>query len=290
MFRICRSSLRIPLVFLLLPAFTLSDFFNGGSSNTVEETEWFDLSYPLDEDTVFFPGQMYEQFNLTQDIKGFNQTSSGNFPFWYATFSFCMSEHGGTHVDAPYHFNKLGWKLGEIPLKRMVDVPATIIDVERDVFVLKHPDEFALEVKHVLEHEAKFGQILTGSVILVRTGLSGAAADWLVRERHIYGIGIDAPGLDIGNNKGNPVAHIVTLGAQVYNIENVANLDYLIKKTRKQTPFGGTLSNCNLRLFVLPSRLSGTGGPARVLAHCKPGFASTGVPAMPLNPNQFGQF
>jgi len=66
-------------------------------------------------------------------------------------------------VDAPYHFNKLGWKLNEIPLKRLVDVPATVIDVERDVFSLKHPDEFALEVKHLLEHEARFGQIQPGS-------------------------------------------------------------------------------------------------------------------------------
>ncbi|ODM87946.1 hypothetical protein Ocin01_18736 [Orchesella cincta] len=79
--------------------------------------------------------------------------------------------------------------------------------------------------------------------------------DWLVRERHIYGIGIDAPGLDIGNNKGNPVAHIVTLGAQVYNIENVANLDYLIKKTRKQTPFEELFQTAIFASLYFPSRL-----------------------------------
>lgn len=39
---------------------------------------------------------------------------------WYSTQSFSMSEHCGTHLDAPYHFYEDGWKLEDIPLERMV--------------------------------------------------------------------------------------------------------------------------------------------------------------------------
>ncbi|ODN00638.1 Kynurenine formamidase [Orchesella cincta] len=60
-----------------------------------------------------------------QDVSGFNHTDAG-VPYWLAMFSFCMGEHGGTHVDAPYHFNPLGWKLSEIPVERLTDVPAAV--------------------------------------------------------------------------------------------------------------------------------------------------------------------
>jgi len=39
---------------------------------------------------------------------------------WYSTQSFSVSEHCGTHLDAPYHFYQDGWKLEDIPLERMV--------------------------------------------------------------------------------------------------------------------------------------------------------------------------
>lgn len=38
----------------------------------------------------------------------------------YTMESFTTAEHCGTHLDAPYHFNANGWKLGEIPLKHTV--------------------------------------------------------------------------------------------------------------------------------------------------------------------------
>ncbi|CAL8123811.1 unnamed protein product [Orchesella dallaii] len=323
MLRVCSSSgLWAPLVLLFLPALTLSEFFTAGGSGAghAEESEWFDLSYPIDEDTIFYPGQKYEGFELSKDVQGFNQTATGNYPFWYAQYSFCMGEHGGTHVDAPFHFNKLGWKLNEIPLKRLVDVPAAVIDVETDVFALRNPDEFALEIKHIMEHEAKYGQIPFNSVVLVRTGwarywpnkqrylgwnnstghsptmhfpgLSGPAADWLVRERHIVGLGIDSPSPDLGNAAANQVVHIITLGSQVYIIENVAYLDVLLKKTRKQPQFGGVAhSNCNLRLFVLPMKTGGTGAPARILAHCKPNVVDSHPHgAVGSTPTHFSQY
>ena len=43
-----------------------------------------------------------------------------NFILYYrfAYNVFETGEHVGTHVDAPYHFKKDGWKLGDIPQER----------------------------------------------------------------------------------------------------------------------------------------------------------------------------
>lgn len=45
-----------------------------------------------------------------------NTTADG----WYAMRSVSFSEHCGTHLDAPFHFDAGGWKLDEIPLERAV--------------------------------------------------------------------------------------------------------------------------------------------------------------------------
>lgn len=39
---------------------------------------------------------------------------------WYSTAKFSMSEHCGTHVDAPFHVDFNRWKLDQIPLDHMV--------------------------------------------------------------------------------------------------------------------------------------------------------------------------
>ena len=40
-----------------------------------------------------------------------------------------MSEHVGTHMDAPFHFNPSGWTTDQIPLEVMVDVPGIVVDI-----------------------------------------------------------------------------------------------------------------------------------------------------------------
>lgn len=38
----------------------------------------------------------------------------------YAANEFAAAEHGGTHLDAPYHFYKEGLHVGELPLKNLI--------------------------------------------------------------------------------------------------------------------------------------------------------------------------
>lgn len=60
----------------------------------------------------------------------------GSYTFSYFTCycrfemnNYKMNEHAGTHIDAPTHFNENGWDPSEIPLERLVDLPACVIDI-----------------------------------------------------------------------------------------------------------------------------------------------------------------
>lgn len=62
------------------------------------------------QSSCWIPTQSFETFDvikLTDD-------------YWEISESFKTSEHCGTHLDAPFHFYHDGWKLGEIPLERMI--------------------------------------------------------------------------------------------------------------------------------------------------------------------------
>lgn len=184
--------------------------------------EIFDLGYKQDESALFFPGQRFDHFELYKDVEGFNFTSPEHQQYFFAMFSFCQSEHGGTHVDAPFHFNEHGWKVGEIPPSRMVDVPLAVVDVMEEVFAMDVPGDFKVEIEHLLRHEHLHGQIPLNSVVFVRTGwsrfwpnfddyfgitngiinfpgYSAEAAKWLLDNRNVVAIGIDTASVDVGN-------------------------------------------------------------------------------------------
>lgn len=87
---------------------------------------YIDLSHTIDPDIPFFPSQT--RFNFTQRV---SQWIGSEKPFFYAANAFVTSEHMGTHLDAPYHFSTTGWKVDEIPLKKLVSIPGRIIDVSK---------------------------------------------------------------------------------------------------------------------------------------------------------------
>lgn len=51
----------------------------------------------------------------------FELKSNNSLQNWrYAAKDYCSGEHGGTHLDAPYHFNKEGWRVADIPIERLI--------------------------------------------------------------------------------------------------------------------------------------------------------------------------
>ena len=233
----------------------------------IDETKLVDLTYPLDEQTVFWPTNR----PFTWEKSFWGKTAQG---YWYASAEFSMSEHGGTHIDAPIHFAEGRQAVDEIPLHRLI-APAVVVDVRSAV---AEDRDYRLSKQDLERWESRHGSIQQGAVVLMLTGwgqgwpdksrylgsptpsdpktlhfpgFSREAAEFLVKERHIDGIGIDTPSIDYGPSQ-DFVVHQIINGANCYGLENVANLDKL--------PAKGAI------LMALPIKIKGgTGGPVRII-------------------------
>jgi kynurenine formamidase len=234
----------------------------------IDETKLVDLTYPLDEQTVFWPTNR----PFTWERTAWGKTAEGH---WYASAEFSMSEHGGTHIDAPIHFGAGRRSVDEIPLQKLI-APAAVIDV-RSSAADNH--DYRLSRQDLERWESRHGPIQEGAVVLMLTGwgqgwpdkarylgsatptdpttlhfpgFSKEAAEFLVRERHIDGVGIDTASIDYGPSR-DFVVHQIINGANLYGLENVANLE-------KLPPKGAIL-------LALPIKIrGGTGGPVRIIA------------------------
>jgi len=236
------------------------------TSNRVQTT--VDLTYDFDEQTIYWPTNKPFQWERT----AWGITAGG---YWYASGNFSASEHGGTHIDAPIHFAEGRQTVSEIPVERLIG-PGIVVDVQARC--MDHLD-YEVQVMDFTAWEAQHGRIPDGAVVLVMTGwgqrwpdrkrylgsdtpdvagtlhfpgLSRAAADFLVRQRAVRGVGIDTASIDPGRSEDFP-AHRVFNGANVYALENVAALERL--------PARGTT------IVALPVKIKGgTGGPVRIIA------------------------
>jgi kynurenine formamidase len=178
-----------------------------------------------------------------------------------------LQEHAGTHIDAPSHFASNGWNVEEIPAERLMG-PLVVLDVRKAV---AQSATYSVNLTDVKQHEAKHGKIPPGAVVCALTGWSERwedpvryrndfrfpgfaleAAECLVEERRVHGLGIDTLSIDVGTSKTFEV-HSYALARKVFFLENLANLD-------KIAPRGHTCV-----VGAIKTR-GGSGGPARVLA------------------------
>ena len=228
-----------------------------------------DLSWPLGKDTLFWPTAT-ETFEL--DVVSAGQTPGG---WFYAANMFKAPEHGGTHLDAPYHFHESGQTADKIPLSSLV-APAVVIDVAASADL---DADLTLSVDQVTAWEASHGQVPKGAMVLLRTGWSSRwpdrlryfgsdevgtannlhfpsfgveAARLLIEERGVVALGVDTASIDPGNSQDFPV-HRVAGAANVPGLENLRSLD--------QLPARGAW------VAALPLAIEGgSGSPARVVA------------------------
>ena len=228
-----------------------------------------DLSHAYDADTLFWPANPPETFQLQPLFHG--QTAGG---FFYAANKFCGPEHGGTHMDAPLHFADGHWSAADVPVERLV-APAVVIDVRAQAAADR---DYRLTPKAVAAWETAHGRIPAGAIVLLRTGWSerwpdrlryfgsastndatalhfpsyGADAVKVLLERGVAAIGVDTASIDHGPSRDFPV-HRLSAAANVPGLENLDHLD--------QLPETGAW------LVALPMKIAGgTGGPLRAVA------------------------
>jgi kynurenine formamidase len=228
-----------------------------------------DLTHPFDENTIYWPTSP-SAFELKKLADG--QTPGG---WFYRSNALCTPEHGGTHLDAPSHFAKDAQAADQIPVRRLI-APAAVIDVRAQA--AKNAD-YRLSLADVKAWEKAHGPIPAGTIVLLRTGWSARwpnrkaylgddtagdasklhfpsygeeAARYLVAERQVAALGVDTASIDYGASK-DFVVHVVANGANVFGLENVANLEAL--------PEWGAW------VVALPMKIAGgSGGPLRIVA------------------------
>ncbi|OWR51138.1 Kynurenine formamidase [Danaus plexippus plexippus] len=247
------------LLFVLVEADTnLNDILFSGDYN------FFDLTHPFDENTVYWPGN--KQFAFTRKQGLFQKDNS-----WYAANDFEAGEHGGTHIDAPYHFQVNGKHVGDIPTEKLI-VPLIIADVSSKVnddsdFVLyKHHLDFMLNdnfgkpcvvifkfgwSKFINDKKKYLGENKTTNF----PGLSAEVAEWITSSyKNIIGVGVDTASVDPGSSTDFD-AHKILTKSGLYMLENV--------KLDENVPDYGCTA------LILPMKIAkGTGAPLRLVAIC----------------------
>ena len=223
--------------------------------------EWVDLSHTLEEDIPAYPTHarfgktLYESYEYGDAARHYGLT---------------MSEHTGTHLDAPLHFISEGpvhYGTDEIPLDRLAGRAATIEATDLG------PGDL-LMVRRIEAWEEEHGSIEAKDRVLFRfawdrrwatgpqgrcfledwPGLSGEAAKYLVG-KGVSLVGCDTLAIDAAVSTENP-AHYALLGSEVYIVENLKNLDRL-------PPF--------CLFLALPLKIrGGSGSPVRAVALVSP--------------------
>jgi kynurenine formamidase len=250
---------------------TLSTLLTVGWAQNLSSGTWIDLTHTLNEDAVFWPTA--DKFKKTTVAEG--HTEGG---YYYSSYNFSASEHGGTHLDAPVHFAEGMHSTDEIPLEQLIG-PAVVIDVSERAATDR---DYQISVEDITAWEGEHGELPEGAIVLFKTGfgqyypdleqylgtaergpeavadlhfpgIHPDAATFLATERTIDAVGLDTASLDYGQSTlfGS---HVALNTHNIPGLENVANLEAL-------PPTGATV-------IALPMKTEGgSGGPVRIVAY-----------------------
>ena len=229
---------------------------------------WVDLTYSYSEEAIFWPTA--DGFRLEEVAYG--DTEGG---WFYSSYNYSASEHGGTHFDAPIHFSRGADTNEQVPLRRLIG-PAAVVDVSA-----RATPDYLVSVEDLMDWESRHGPLPDGVILLLRTGwgerwpdpvrylgtdlkgpeavaelhfpgLDPEAAQWLVDNRNIASLGIDTPSIDYGQSATFDT-HRILYGRNLAGFENVAHLEAV--------PEWGAY------VVALPMKIEGgSGGPLRMVA------------------------
>lgn len=225
---------------------TLESFAAGIASGAIRA---IDLTQTLSPDTptLVLPPEFGQCAGFSQEeISRYDERGVA----WYWN-NFTVSEHTGTHFDAPIH-----WITGRDLPNNAVDTvppadfiaPAVVIDISARS--AENPD-YLLTVEDIAAWEAEHGRIPPRSWILLRTdwskrdvdaytnrredgahtpGPSAEAVRFLIDARDAHGLGVETIGTDAGQahllDPAYP-AHTLFHAAGRYGLQCLENLDLL---------------------------------------------------------------
>jgi len=234
-----------------------------------------DLTHTLDPDfpVIILPPEFGQcaRFRM-EEISAYDHRG----PAW-KWHNITLSEHTGTHFDAPSHWisgrDVPNGSVDEIPVEAFVG-PVVVIDCSVGA---AQDDDYELTPEVIQAWEATHGEIPQDAWVLMRTDWSKRSGEpylnmqadgphspgptpdgirFLIDERDIRGFGTETVGTDAGQGSHYTPpypAHYFLHGAGKYGLQCLANLDQL-------PPTGAVLMAAPLKIK------NGTGSPLRVLA------------------------
>ena len=230
--------------------------------------EWLvvDLTQPLTSTIPIWPGDPHVEIQPWATI-----ASDG-----YFINRIALGEHSGTHWATPNSFIKAATSAEQIPVEKLV-TPAVVIDIQHKA---AQDADYRLSVEDVLLWETAFGEVPSGSIVILFTGwqekwlsptafinqdelgvlhwpgFSAASVEFLVTWRQIAGLGTDTHGVDPGSDRLLAASSAIYANDGII-LECLGGLEKLPQK-------GATLV-----VGGLPIK-GGSGSPARVLALLPP--------------------
>jgi len=233
-----------------------------------------DLTNPLSQNTPIYPSD--PPFIATPHA---THARDG-----YSLHHLSLGTHTGTHLDAPFHFDSKGTKVGDLALEKLVG-RVWVVDLEdMNLTARERVDWEALASKLPTQDELS----LRDTILLINTSWSSRYYEDtrtyfshpyfspLVAD-HLFALGISVVGLDTPNPDETPREdgscegtdgfgfHKKFLGNGGVIIENLTNLKELSKVLTEELPPRWMVS-------LAPLKLDGSdGSPIRAFAFCIPG-------------------
>jgi kynurenine formamidase len=182
-----------------------------------------------------------------------------------------MTEHIGTHIDAPLHFSQDGLSVDEIPIGKLI-APLCVVDIRAKAS--SDPDA-EMTVSDLQGWIDRHGEVPANACVAMLSGwgdrvhtsafrnadregklhfpgIHPEVAHFLLAETTAIGLAVDTLSLDTGFSSTFPT-HSAWLPGGGWGLESVANLDLVPAR-------GATI------IVGAPKHRNGTGGPARVIA------------------------
>lgn len=175
------------------------------------------LSYHLSEDTPFYKTLRAPRLERLYDLAKGDTCNS---------FYLMTSNHAGTHVDGPNHFNPDGRRITDYELSELVFTRPALIDIQVEPDALILPDHFADYTKcrtdcDFLFIRSGFGRYRSDAERYIEhnPGFSGAAAEFLMeRFEGLRALAVDFASIAaMAHMKEGCEAHRIFLGCGKYS-------------------------------------------------------------------------
>lgn len=200
---------------------------------------WIDISQPLSDETVGWPGDTPFSFSIKWTKEETGSVNVGKME---------MSTHLGTHIDAPFHFDNEGKKVLDLNPNRYIGKARIIEVINKDLITIKDLEKYEFEETKIVLFKTLAWTDRTTFPQTVPVMESGVAQ--FLSGKGVNLIGVDLPSVDHLDSKELSIHHELTK-------HDIHILEGIVLDTVKE-------GLCDLIALPLPIK-DGDGSPVRAV-------------------------